>query len=134
MLVGHHRRHSAVDDRAREAIDSGALGRLVAVQGSALFHKPASYFDEAPWRRQKGSGPILNNIVHEIDNLRMLAGEIVEVQAMASNARRGHEVEDTVEHLAAFRERRARHVHALRRGGEHTQLGADQRRERRVRA
>lgn len=96
VLVGHHRRHSAAMAAAREAIDSGVLGRLVAVQGSALFHKPASYFDEAPWRREKGSGPILNNLVHEMDNLRMLAGEIDEVQAMASNARRGHPVEDTV--------------------------------------
>ncbi len=96
VLVGHHRRHSAAMTAAREAIDSGALGRLVAVQGSALFHKPASYFDEAPWRRKKGSGPILNNLVHEVDNLRMLAGEIDEVQAMASSTRRGHEVEDTV--------------------------------------
>jgi len=96
VLVGQHRRHSAAMAAAREAIDSGALGRLVAVQGSALFHKPASYFDEAPWRSQKGSGPILNNLVHEVDSLRMLAGEIDEVQAMASNARRGHEVEDTV--------------------------------------
>ena len=96
VLVGHHRRHSAAMAAARETIASGALGRLVAVQGSALFHKPASYFDEAPWRRNKGSGPILNNLVHEVDNLRMLAGEIDEVQAMASNARRGHEVEDTV--------------------------------------
>ena len=95
-LVGHHRRHSAVMAAARDVIAAGELGRLVAVQGSALFHKPASYFSEAPWRREKGGGPILNNMVHEIDNLRMLAGEIDEVQAIASNARRGHEVEDTV--------------------------------------
>ena len=96
VLVGHHRRHSAVMVAARDAIAAGELGRLVAVQGSALFHKPASYFSEAPWRREKGAGPILINMVHEVDNLRMLAGEIAEVQALASNARRGHEVEDTV--------------------------------------
>jgi predicted dehydrogenase len=81
---------------AREVIASGALGRLVAVQGGALFHKPASYFGDAPWRRQAGGGPILNNLVHELDNLRLLAGEIDAVQAIASNARRGHAVEDTV--------------------------------------
>ena len=96
MLVGHHRRHSAVMAAARDVIAAGELGRLVAVQGSALFHKPASYFTEAPWRRQQGAGPILINMVHEVDNLRMLAGEIAEVQAIASNARRGHAVEDTV--------------------------------------
>jgi predicted dehydrogenase len=96
VLVGHHRRHSAVMAAARDVIAAGELGRLVAVQGSALFHKPARYFSEAPWRRQQGAGPILINMVHEVDNLRMLAGEIAEVQTIASNARRGHEVEDTV--------------------------------------
>lgn len=96
VLVGHHRRHSAVMVAARAVIAAGELGRLVAVQGSALFHKPARYFSEAPWRRRPGGGPILNNMVHEVDNLRMLAGEIDTVQAVASNARRGHEVEDSV--------------------------------------
>ncbi len=71
------------------------VGKLVAVQGSALFHKPAAYFSEAPWRTQRGGGPILTDMVHEVDYLRLLAGDIVEVQAFASNARRGFEVEDT---------------------------------------
>ena len=96
VLVGHHRRHSAVMEAACAAISAGELGRLVAIQGAALFRKPASYFAAAPWRRRSGGGPILINLVHEIDNLRMLAGEIDAVQALASNARRGHEVEDSV--------------------------------------
>ena len=96
VLVGHHRRHGAIVARARDAIASGALGPLVAVVGTALFYKPDRYFDEAPWRTQPGGGPVLINMIHEIDNLRTLCGEIVAVQAMASNARRGHPVEDTV--------------------------------------
>ncbi|OUL99065.1 Gfo/Idh/MocA family protein [Variovorax sp. JS1663] len=95
VLVGHHRRHSAILEAARETIASGRLGRLVAVTASATFHKPDEYFDAA-WRRQKGGGPILLNLVHEIDNLRALVGDIVEVQATGSNAIRGFEVEDTV--------------------------------------
>jgi predicted dehydrogenase len=95
VLVGHHRRHSAVLEAARETIASGRLGKLVAVTASATFHKPDEYF-EATWRRQKGGGPILINLVHEIDNLRALVGEIVEVQAFASHAARGFAVEDTV--------------------------------------
>ena len=35
-------------------------------------------------------------MIHEIDNLRALCGEITAVQALASNARRGFPVEDTV--------------------------------------
>jgi len=96
VLVGHHRRHSPLIARAREIIASGRLGRIVAINGTALFCKPDHYFDEAPWRRQAGGGPILINLIHEIDDLRTLCGEIVAVQALASNATRGFEVEDTV--------------------------------------
>lgn len=101
VLVGHHRRHGAIMSRAREIIQEGTLGRLVAVTGSALFYKPDPYFSDAPWRTKAGGGPILINMIHEIDNLRMLCGEIVEVQAMASNGTRGFPVEDTV--AIAFR-------------------------------
>ena len=96
ILVGHHRVHSPLLAAARTVIESGALGRLVGVTGSAMFYKPDGYFDEAPWRRQPGGGPILINLIHEIGNLRALCGEIVVVQALASNATRGFPVEDTV--------------------------------------
>jgi predicted dehydrogenase len=96
MLVGHHRRHGAIMAQACGIVRSGMLGSIVAVIGSAMFCKPDSYFDEAPWRREPGGGPILINMIHEIDNLRALCGEITAVQALASNARRGFPVEDTV--------------------------------------
>lgn len=95
VLVGHHRRHSAIIERARELIEAGELGRIVSVSGSATFHKPAAYFSDAPWRRLPGGGPILINLVHEIDAMREMVGDIVEVQAVTSNAARGFEVEDT---------------------------------------
>lgn len=96
MLVGHHRRHSAILQRARAAIDDGQLGRLVTVIGSAQFYKPDSYFEQGPWRTQAGGGPILINLIHELDNLRYLCGAIDSVHATASHAVRGHAVEDTV--------------------------------------
>ncbi|HUH92825.1 MAG TPA: Gfo/Idh/MocA family oxidoreductase [Casimicrobiaceae bacterium] len=96
VLVGHHRLHSPLLEAACAVIEGGALGHLVAVEGSALFYKPDGYFDEAPWRRQPGGGPILINLTHEIGNLRAMCGEIVAVQALVSNAVRGFSVEDTV--------------------------------------
>ncbi len=96
VLVGHHRRHSPILERACRIVREGMLGRIVAIQGSALFYKPDTYFDEAPWRRMAGGGPILINLVHEVDNLRSLCGEITAVQAFASSAARGFPVEDTV--------------------------------------
>ena len=96
LLVGHHRAHSPIMAKAREVIASGVLGRLVAVTGSAMFFKPDAYFADAPWRREPGGGPILINMIHEVHNLRMLCGEIVAVQAFASQAARGFAVKDTV--------------------------------------
>lgn len=96
VLVGHHRAHSPIMARAAQVVQSGQLGRLVAVMGSATFHKPAHYFADGPWRTQPGGGPILINMIHEVHNLRMLCGDIVAVQAFASNAVRGFAVEDTV--------------------------------------
>ena len=96
VLVGHHRAHSPIMAKACEVVRSGQLGKLVAVVGSATFFKPDSYFSEAPWRREPGAGPILLNMIHEVHNLRMLCGDVVAVQAFASNATRGFAVEDTV--------------------------------------
>jgi predicted dehydrogenase len=64
--------------------------------GSATFYKPDSYFEDGPWRREPGGGPLLLNMIHEVHNLRILCGEIVAVQAFASHATRGFAVEDTV--------------------------------------
>jgi predicted dehydrogenase len=96
VLVGHHRRHSPLLARARDLVAEGTLGQLVAVVGTALFYKPDHYFDEGPWRREPGGGPILINLIHEIDDLRAVCGDIVAVQAFASNATRKFKVEDTV--------------------------------------
>jgi len=96
LLIGHHRAHSPIMARAQQLIAEGALGRLVGVMGSATFYKPERYFSEGPWRQQIGGGPILINMIHEVHNLRMLCGDIVAVQAFASQATRGFPVEDTV--------------------------------------
>jgi predicted dehydrogenase len=96
VLIGHHRAHSPIMARAKQVIDKGRLGALVAVMGSAVFFKPDHYFADAPWRREAGGGPILLNMIHEVHNLRILCGDIVAVQAFSSNATRGFSVEDTV--------------------------------------
>ena len=96
VLIGHHRAHSPIMAKAKEVVDSGKLGKLVAMMGSATFLKPEYYYADAPWRREIGAGPILLNMIHEVHNLRMLCGDIIAVQAFSSHATRGFPVEDTV--------------------------------------
>ncbi|GGH59209.1 Gfo/Idh/MocA family oxidoreductase [Frigidibacter albus] len=101
VLVGHHRRHNPRIAAARAALQSGAVGRVIAVQASVLLCKPDDYF--APdWRRQPGAGPILTNLIHEIDTMRHLLGEVVSVQAVTSSAVRGFAVEDSAVALLHF--------------------------------
>jgi predicted dehydrogenase len=95
LLVGHHRAHSPIMRAAREVIEGGRIGRIVAVMGSALFYKPDEYFAAGPWRMELGGGPILINLIHEIGNLRALCGEIVAIQANSTSSTRHFAVEDT---------------------------------------
>ena len=94
LLVGHHRRHNPLIEKARELVQGGAIGRLAAVAVLWLAQKPAEYYD-AGWRREPGGGPLLINLIHDIDDLRYICGEIVEVRAITSNAVRGFAVEDS---------------------------------------
>lgn len=96
ILVGHQRRFSSLVEKTREIIQGGELGALVGVTITWALLKPAPYF-EGPlsWRKEKGGGPILINLIHEIDNIRYLCGEIEEVYAFSSNKTRKFVVEDT---------------------------------------
>jgi predicted dehydrogenase len=103
LLVGHFRRHNPVLRRARELVQEGRLGRLLTVNASSNVLKPDAYFDVA-WRRRPGGGPVLINLVHDIDALRFVCGEIASVQAVAANTARGFAVEDSAAVLLRFRD------------------------------
>jgi predicted dehydrogenase len=94
LATGHHRRHNPLIRRAKAMIDEGRLGRIVTVHSFFWLMKPDDYFD-VPWRRQKGAGPVLMNLSHDIDLMRHLCGEIDAVQAFQSNMVRGHVIDET---------------------------------------
>jgi len=96
LLVGHHRRHHPAIARARSALAGGEIGDFVAVSGLWSARKEDAYFTDTPWHRTRGAGVMLINVVHDLDLLRHLCGEVVEVAAIQSSHARRLEVEDTV--------------------------------------
>lgn len=95
VLVGHHRRHNPLTRAAHQAIKAGRIGDLVMATVTTSLAKPAPYF-EVKWRSCPAvGGPLLINLVHEVDLLRHFFGEISAVQAMVGNRQRGLEVEDS---------------------------------------
>lgn len=96
LLVGHHRRHNPLVQKARDLVRGGSLGRLVGVSVLWALLKPDDYF-QVGWRRARpGGGPLLINLIHDLDSLRFVCGEIAEVYARTSSAVRGFEVEDSL--------------------------------------
>ena len=102
VLVGHHRRHSPFVQEARSIVSGGTLGRLVAVSMLWTLMKPADYYD-VDWRcRRPSGGPTLINLVHELDSLRFICGEMLQVYAHSSSAVRKLDVEDSVSISISF--------------------------------
>ncbi|MFI4925136.1 MAG: Gfo/Idh/MocA family protein, partial [Vicinamibacteria bacterium] len=101
LLVGHHRRYHAQSAEAKRIVAGGRLGTLVGASVLWATRKPDPYF-AAAWRTTAGGGPILINLIHEIDMLRFLAGEIASVSGLTSSAQRGFEVEDSAAVMLRF--------------------------------
>lgn len=102
VLVGHHRRHNPLIQKAHAILTAGGIGQIRAVHAACWMYKPDEYFDEAPWRKAKGAGPISVNLVHDVDLIRYLCGDVVSVQAQASRSLRGYENEDVASAVLVF--------------------------------
>ena len=103
VLVGHHRRHNPLVKAAHSIVKGGEIGDLLAVSMMWTLMKPEGYFDIA-WRSVRpDGGPVLINLVHELDILRYLCGEINQVFAQGRSKARRFEVEDSVSISLTFR-------------------------------
>ena len=102
VLVGHHRRYYGLVNRAREIIQSGEIGSLVNICGQWSVRKHEDYY-QPEWRKQWQAGPILTNMIHEMDLLRFLCGDIESISAETSNAVQGFDKEDAAAIVLRFK-------------------------------
>ena len=86
-LVGHHRRYHAVVQQLKACLEDGLIGEVVNVSVLWAMRKPDVYF-EGNWRTDGGS-PVMINLVHDIDILRFVIGEITQTVALKGRSLRG---------------------------------------------
>ncbi len=101
VLVGHQRRYYALVHKAREIVQGSALGRFLSVNGQWTVKKDDNYY-QADWRKERAAGPVLTNLIHEIDYLRYICGEITSISAETSNGVLGYEKEDVAACVMRF--------------------------------
>ncbi len=85
ILVGHHRRHHPAVAKLKEIVSGGNLGQPVLASLIWAMRKPDDYFDLA-WRSGMNGAPVKQNLIHEVDTLRYLFGEVIDVIGTGSNA------------------------------------------------
>ena len=86
-LVGHHRRYHASVQQLKSALADRVIGTVVNVSLLWAMRKPDAYF-EGNWRAAGGS-PVMVNLVHDIDLLRFVIGEICQTAALRGTSLRG---------------------------------------------
>jgi len=81
VLTGHHRRYHASVQRLRQIVQGGDIGQPVVATALWAVRKPDEYF-VGNWRQGSDGSPVMINMVHEVDLLRFVLGEVTEVAAM----------------------------------------------------
>ena len=105
-LVGHHRRFNPYMIAAKKILESGTLGRVIAINGLWALYKPSDYFDPpTQWRRHKTAGVVYMNMIHDVDLLHYLFGPISTVHAEQTVSQRGFEAEEGAALTLRFKSR-----------------------------
>ena len=95
VLVGHQRRYYPCALTAKQMIADGTLGQLIGMTGQWNAKKDAPYY-EPDWRKDAKAGPVLTNLIHEMDLLRYICGDVVSVSAEVTNHNQNFDKEDAV--------------------------------------
>ena len=98
-VISQHRFDDA-SALVKQALDQGALGRMVYAEARVPWFRTQEYYDSGDWRGTwalDGGGALMNQGVHTVDLLRWLCGPVETVYAQARTlAHERIEVEDVV--------------------------------------
>ncbi|HEX7260733.1 MAG TPA: Gfo/Idh/MocA family oxidoreductase [Luteolibacter sp.] len=101
-----NRRFNPAMDAFKAACDGGRFGKITSASCYVKWFREQAYYDVAEWRRtmaHAGGGALMNQAIHTIDALLLLAGPVRSVQAnVACLAHDGIEVEDAAVAILEF--------------------------------
>ncbi len=92
LLVGNQRRFHPSVIAAKEFITSGGIGDVIKAQSVSWFPKSEAKLSEIHWTSRQGHLPILNDLIDDLDLLRYLLGEVVEISGVTTSLLRGGSV------------------------------------------
>ena len=82
-LVGHHRRYHPSVQALKSLVKGKKIGTAVTASMIWAMRKPDAYFEQN-WRSTEGS-PVMINIVHDLDLLRFIFGDIAKITGFGSS-------------------------------------------------
>ncbi len=99
-------RFSPAVARIKEAVERGALGRLLTGDIYMKYYRSQEYYDRSGWRgtwAMDGGGALMNQGIHGVDLLQYIMGPVKSVFAHTRTMVRKIEVEDTASALLEFK-------------------------------
>jgi UDP-N-acetyl-2-amino-2-deoxyglucuronate dehydrogenase len=100
-------RYNAPSVRMKQAVESGAYGKLICMKGLVTWHRNSSYY-ETEWKGKwatEGGGVLINQSIHTVDLLQWLGGDISFIKgSISTDSLEGViEVEDTAHAYIEFK-------------------------------
>jgi UDP-N-acetyl-2-amino-2-deoxyglucuronate dehydrogenase len=95
-------RYNTTSQAMHRLLSSGQLGKVLGGSATVLWHRPADYYRDRPWRGTwvgSGGGLLMNQAIHTVDLLQWMLGEVTTVSGHAATRFLAGvvEVEDTAE-------------------------------------
>ena len=98
-------RFGTVAARLKEAVQSGALGRVFLADAVDKSSRTPAYYNSAEWRGTKaleGGGCLMTQSIHIVDLLQYVVGPVRSVTGRVATTQHAIEVEDTATALVSF--------------------------------
>ena len=102
LLVGNQRRFHPSVIAAKEFIALGGIGTIIAAQSTSWFPKSEAKLSDIHWASRQGHIPILNDLIDDLDVLRYLLGEVLEISGITTSLLGGNSVPSSLGCLLKF--------------------------------